>query len=72
MRGVGPIGILTGVDEKVVIHLEISLAGDSLIGSASDDRGAVREFDGRLGLLDAIDVLVAGSTNESHRPSEPE
>ena len=42
-----------------VIHLELSLAGDSLSGCASDDLGARREFDGRLGLLDAIDTLIA-------------
>jgi hypothetical protein len=48
-------------DETVVLHLELSLAGDSLTGRASDGHGAAREFDGRLGLLAAIDELVAAS-----------
>jgi hypothetical protein len=48
--------------EKVVIHLEVALAGDSLTGRAWDDHGAAREFDGRLGLLTAVDALIAGST----------
>ncbi|MGI9053191.1 MAG: hypothetical protein ACR2HQ_11175 [Ilumatobacteraceae bacterium] len=29
--------------------------------SVDDDRGAAREFDGRLGLLAAIDALIAGA-----------
>jgi hypothetical protein len=48
--------------ERVVIHLEVSIVGDSLTGLARDDRGTTREFDGRLSLLAAIDTLVAGST----------
>ena len=46
-------------DETVGIHLELKIAGDSLTGRARDDRGATREFDGRLGLLAAIDTLIA-------------
>lgn len=46
--------------ERVVIHLEVSIVGDSLTGRARDDRGTTREFDGRLSLLAAIDALVAG------------
>ena len=43
-----------------VIHLELSLVGESLTGFARDDLGASRRFDGRLGLLAAIDTLIAG------------
>lgn len=43
----------------VVIHLELTLAGESLTGRAFDDHGAARRFDGRLGLLSAIDALIA-------------
>jgi hypothetical protein len=42
-----------------VIHLELSLVGESLTGCARDDLGASRRFDGRLGLLAAIDTLIA-------------
>jgi len=45
-------------NETRVIHLELSLAGESLTGCARDDLGASREFDGRLGLLAAIDTLI--------------
>lgn len=46
-------------NEMVVIHLELSLAGESLTGRAFDDHGAARRFDGRLGLLAATDALIA-------------
>ena len=45
------------VAEEIVVHLRLMLAGESLTGWASDDRGAERRFDGRLGLLAAIDAL---------------
>lgn len=45
-------------EEIVVIHLRLMLAGESLTGWASDDRGGERRFDGRLGLLAAIDALI--------------
>lgn len=48
-------------DDAVGIHLELTITGDSLTGRARDDRGATREFDGRLGLLAAIDALIAGA-----------
>ena len=46
-------------DAMVVIHLELTLAGESITGRAFDDHGAARRFDGRLGLLSAIDALMA-------------
>lgn len=50
-----------GVEDTTrVIQLEVSLAGETLTGCARDELGATREFDGRLGLLAAIDTLIAG------------
>jgi hypothetical protein len=53
-------------NEKVVIHLELTIAGESLTGRARDERGITREFDGRLGLLAAIDELVTDALGGSH------
>jgi hypothetical protein len=50
-------------NETMVIQLELSQVGDSLTGSARDEHGTTREFDGRLGLLAAIDALIAGATS---------
>jgi hypothetical protein len=55
----------------VLIHLELSVAGDSLTGCARDDDGATCAFDGRLGLLAAIDALVARSTPGPERNESP-
>ena len=41
------------------ISLELSLDGDSLSGSASDGNGGRREFAGWLGLVSAIEALIA-------------
>ncbi len=48
-------------DEMVEIHLELTVAGESLTGFACDEHGARRRFDGRLGLLAAIDVLIGAA-----------
>ena len=45
--------------EMVVIHLQLTVAGESVTGWARDDYGAEHRFDGRLGLLAAIDALIA-------------
>jgi hypothetical protein len=58
-------------DEPVVVHLELSLAGESLTGRARDDGGTTREFNGRLGLLAAVDALIAGSTPRPEASSGP-
>jgi hypothetical protein len=42
-----------------VISLELSLEGDSLSGSASNGNGGRREFSGWLGLVSAIEALIA-------------
>jgi hypothetical protein len=57
-------------NETVTIHLELTLAGDSLTGCARDERGIAREFDGRLGLLAAIDELVAGPGPDASKESK--
>jgi hypothetical protein len=54
--------IIGTVDGKtVIIRLELQLAGDSLTGRASDGTGAARDFAGWLGLVAALDALVAGT-----------
>jgi hypothetical protein len=40
------------------ISLELSMDGDSLTGSASDEAGARKEFSGWLGLISAIEALI--------------
>ncbi len=49
--------------QTIVIRLELHLVDASLTGRASMVKTPAREFDGRLGLLAAIDGLIA-----SHRP----
>ncbi|WP_148288640.1 hypothetical protein [Ilumatobacter nonamiensis] len=46
-------------DDPVLIHLDLTRAGDSLTGHARNDQGTTRPFSGRLGLLAALDALVA-------------
>lgn len=61
----GPLADHPGVDGTTrVIRLEVALAGESLTGCVSDDLGGARRFDGRLGLLAAIDSLIAGPAPE--------
>lgn len=52
-------------DATRVIHLDLSLTGESLTGCARDDRGASQRFYGRLGLLAAIDRLIAGGAADT-------
>lgn len=54
-------------DGPVVIQLELTVSGDSLTGWARDATGTGRAFEGRLGLLAAIDALLVGSTSEAAR-----
>jgi hypothetical protein len=41
------------------ISLELSLDGDSLSGLAKDDTGEQRRFSGWLGLVSAVEALIA-------------
>ena len=50
--------------KTAAISLELNLAGDSLTGSASDPDGHRREFSGWLGLMSAIEALLAPSAQE--------
>jgi hypothetical protein len=52
------------------ITLELLLTDDSLSGSASEDGGARREFDGRLGLMHTIDELLATTPSRPTTPTD--
>jgi hypothetical protein len=58
--------------ERVDIRLELRLDGESLSGRVRDDAGATREFTGRLGLLAAIDALVAPMGSSDEHPERGE
>jgi hypothetical protein len=45
--------------KTAAISLELNLDGDSLSGRASDEAGTRREFSGWLGLMSAIEALIA-------------
>ena len=45
------------------ITLELSSSGDGLSGRALDGSGQVREFSGRLGLMQTIDELLAAKSD---------
>jgi hypothetical protein len=51
--------------EALRIVLDVQVDGDAIVGHARDDHGETRQFDGRLGLLAAIDTLIAGAVPES-------
>jgi hypothetical protein len=46
------------------ISLELSLDGESLSGSASDGNGSRKDFSGWLGLVSAIEALIANPQGE--------
>ena len=50
--------------KTTAISLELSLAGDSLTGSASDRDGHQRNFCGWLGLVSAIEALISPPDEE--------
>jgi hypothetical protein len=57
---------LGAMNERIVsVGLELRVVGDSLIGRAWSGMGAQREFYGWLGLVAAIDALVADSNGAS-------
>ena len=51
----------------LTLELELHISGGSLSGRAVGDDGEVREFDGWLGLLAAIDALVLTTDATSRR-----
>lgn len=53
----------------VTIGLDLDLEGDQLSGTATSDSGAQRAFTGWLGLIAALDALVAdpsGGSDTNH------
>ena len=57
--------------EVHVIRLELSVDGESLTGWARDEHRAIsRRFDGRLGLLAAIDALIDRPPLDPREPEE--
>jgi hypothetical protein len=53
------------MNRKTAITLELLLAGDGISGRALSADGEAREFSGRLGLMHAIDELLAeADTNQ--------
>ena len=50
--------------KAVTITLELRLAGDELDGRASDGTGSDRPFSGWLGLLVAIDAMLAAAPEQ--------
>jgi hypothetical protein len=57
------------MDKAVTIKLELRVDGDELVGTARNGTGEDREFLGWLGLLSAIDGLLADAQRESARAS---
>jgi hypothetical protein len=54
-------------DQTVEIHLTLSIDGNTLTGQARGESGEMRRFDGRLGLLAAIDALTANEPEVTSR-----
>jgi hypothetical protein len=49
-------------DERDLIRIELRLDGSSPTGRASSVRGGTREFSGWVGLMSAVDALVANGS----------
>jgi hypothetical protein len=64
MAGTPRCGILAAMQTRMVtITLEVQVAGEAVSGRATDGAHQPREFSGRLGLLGAIDALLASQGN---------
>lgn len=48
--------------ESIALNLELELSGETLTGRARNGSGQGRDFAGWLGLLGAIDALIAEKT----------
>jgi hypothetical protein len=55
--------------QPITVTLELSVAGDSLTGHASDEAGGRRDFSGWLGLISALEALLSASSSEAPRAS---
>lgn len=49
---------------EVNFTLSLRVDGDDVVGTATDDDGAVRSFSGWLGLLGTIDALACPDADE--------
>jgi FAD/FMN-containing dehydrogenase len=59
------------MNQTTTIVLDVELAGELLSGSARAGRGPAREFTGRLGLMRAIEELLAAGGREEERTMNP-
>jgi hypothetical protein len=57
------------MNPPITLTLTLQVDGESLIGSATDDRGDRREFAGWLGLIAALDSILR--TAPSFEPAQP-
>jgi hypothetical protein len=48
----------------ITVTLELDAAGDSFTGSARDATGARKDFSGWLGLISAVEELLAPTTTQ--------
>jgi hypothetical protein len=59
-------GILAAMQSRMVtITLEVQVAGETISGRATDGAHQPREFSGRLGLLGAIEALLASQGTDT-------
>lgn len=68
-RATGTVGPMA--EETIRILCELRTVGDSLTGRACRHDGAALEFTGWLGLLGALQALLAG-TDADHAGGEPD
>ena len=54
------------------LTLELLAVGDGLSGRALSPDGAIREFSGRIGLMRAIDELLAADSKGGGLPADHE
>jgi hypothetical protein len=66
MAGAPGRGILAAMQTRTVtITLEVQVAGEAVSGRATDGAHTPREFSGRLGLLGAIEALLASQGSDT-------
>jgi hypothetical protein len=72
MAGTGRWPILPPMHgTPITLTVEVHVSGDFLSGRARDATGRWREFSGRLGLMGAIDALVAARTGDAPEGAAP-
>jgi hypothetical protein len=61
-------------EQTVPVHLELKVAGDALSGRAVYGAGTVRNFNGFIGLVAAIDAVIEETRNgrlQAHPENAP-